>query len=86
MQIEITGEDWLSSSDKKRRSKAIADRKKAAIACAIKLGAASDALAAYISACEECNDGSGSRGNDDSRLVLIRALNECRGWIESKYT
>lgn len=45
----------------------------AALACAAKLDAAADALAAFSMACIECEDGSAPRGADDSRTLLARA-------------
>ena len=68
-----------------QQAKAEANRKKKALACAKALDAASSSLSAYLIACNECNDASGSRGDDDSRLLLMRNMNEYKGYLTSVY-
>ena len=84
-QVSMAGDDWLSDRDRKAQARAEAARKKAALACAKKLEAAADSLHELVMACMECNDGSGSRGEDDGRAVLQRNLREFSGWLESVY-
>lgn len=84
-QLEITGDDWRSERDKKAQVKAEAARKKAAIACARKLEAASAALSEYLLACIDCRDASKSRGEDDSRLILMRNIDEYAGHLSTTY-
>lgn len=68
-----------------QQAKAEANRKKKALACAKALEAASSSLSAYLIACNECNDASGSRGADDGRLLLMRNINEYKGYLTSVY-
>ena len=68
-----------------QQAKAEANRKRKALACAKALEAASSSLSAYLIACNECNDASGSRGDDDGRLLLMRNINEYRGYLTSVY-
>jgi len=68
-----------------QKAKAEANRKKKALACAKALEAASSSLSAYLIACNECNDASGSRGDDDGRLLLMRNMNEYKGYLTSFY-
>lgn len=65
--------------------KAEAARKKAALVCAAKLAAASEALNAYLRACNECDDESRGRGLDDSRLILMRNINEYSNYLSAVY-
>ena len=85
MQIAMTGEDWLSGRDVKRQARAEAVRKKAANACARKLEAAAESLREYLISCRDCNDGSGSKGIDDSRLLLVDNLMEYKCFLETRY-
>lgn len=68
-----------------QQAKAEANRKKKALACAKALEAASSSLSAYLIACNECNDASGSRGDDDGRLLLMRNMTEYKGYLTSVY-
>ena len=68
-----------------QQAKAEANRKKKALACAKALDAASSSLSAYLIACNECNDASGSRGDDDGRLLLMRNMTEYKGYLTSVY-
>ena len=52
-------------------------------AAARKLRAAAEGLHRYLSACFHCADGSGSRGHDDSRVLLIHSMLEYAGHLES---
>lgn len=84
-QLAMTGDDWTSDRDRKAQARADAARKKAAVECARKLEAASDALNAYLLACIECDDASRSRGADDGRLVLMSNMGEYAAWLRSVY-
>ena len=68
-----------------QQAKAEANRKKKALACAKALDAASSSLSAYLIACNVCNDASGSRGDDDGRLLLMRNMTEYKGYLTSVY-
>lgn len=68
-----------------QQAKAEANRKKKALACAKALEAASSSLSAYLIACNECKDASGSRGDDDGRLLLMRNMTEYKGYLTSVY-
>ncbi|MFL3632166.1 hypothetical protein [Xanthomonas campestris] len=46
-QTSMTGDDWLSDNDRKRKARAIELRKKAGQNCAKKLQAAAEALSDY---------------------------------------
>ena len=81
----MTGEDWRSDREIKAQAKADAKRRRAGIACAQKLEAASRALSEYLSACNECRDASACRGDDDGRRILIRNINEYAGYLSSVY-
>lgn len=52
-----------------------------------KLAAAAKALAAYLSACRHCADGSGDEktGIADGRIKLISDASEYAGYLDSKY-
>lgn len=82
----MTGDDWLSSQDRKAQAKAEANRKKAAIACAKKLEAAADSLNDLMRACNECNDGSSVTRADDGRQLLIERLMEYSYWLDFTYS
>lgn len=86
-QLAMAGDDWLSDNDRKRTTRAIAARKKAALAAAKKLEAATDAVNAYLHACNECNDGSGGErgGAWDGRRLLMRDMTEFAGWLTAVY-
>ncbi|AEA65982.1 hypothetical protein [Burkholderia gladioli] len=84
-QMAMTGDDWLSDRDRNARAAAEAKRKKAAIACARKLEAASEALSQFFLACIECQDASTSRGDDDGRRILMRNITEYAGYLSSVY-
>lgn len=84
-QLAMTGDDWLSDRDKQAQARAESKRKKAAIACARKLEAASEALSDFLHVCLDCHDESRSRGADDGRLILIRNITEYAGYLSSKY-
>jgi hypothetical protein len=75
----------LSDGDRKRHARAVAERKKVAIACAKKLEAAADALLDLMRASSECDDGSGYRGADDGRLILQGNMREFANWLDSVY-
>lgn len=68
-----------------QQAKAEANRKKKALACAKALETASSTLSAFLIACNECNDASGSRGDDDGRILLMRNMNEYRGYLTSVF-
>ena len=68
-----------------QQAKAEANRKKKALACAKALEAASRSLSAFLTACNDCNDASGSRGADDGRLLLMRNINEYQGHLTAVY-
>lgn len=68
-----------------RPAKAEAARKKAALACAKKLEAAADALRDFMRACNECDDASRVRGDDDGRMVLQRSILEYAMYLSSRY-
>lgn len=68
-----------------QQAKAEANRKKKALACAKALEAATSSLSAFLIACNECNDASGSRGLDDGRLLLMRSMKEYEGYLTSVY-
>lgn len=68
-----------------QQNKAEANRKKKALACAKALEAASSSLSAFLIACNECNDASGSRGADDGRVLLMRNINEYKAHLASVY-
>lgn len=86
-QTSLTGDDWLSDRDRKAQARAVAARRKAALACAAKLEAAAEALGAYLAACRECRDNSGDelRGIADGRHLLISDLMEEASWINGVY-
>jgi len=84
-QLTMTGDDWLSSQDKKAIARALATRKKAASTCAKKLQDAVDALNALMRACNECDDGSGVRSADDGRVLLVEQMMEYANWLDSVY-
>ncbi|VVE56723.1 hypothetical protein PAQ31011_05135 [Pandoraea aquatica] len=84
-QLSMTGDDWKSDREVKAQARAEAARKKAAVECARKLEAARDALSAYLLACIDCNDASGSRGADDSRSILMGNMSEYAGYLRSVY-
>lgn len=65
-------------------------RSKAAIACSKKLMIAAESLRAYLAACEDCNDGSGSitragKGRD-GRETMIADLVEYASYLDGKYS
>ena len=68
-----------------QKSKAEAKRKKAGLACAKNLAAASKSLSEYITACNECDDASRLRGIDDSRMILVGNINEYQRYLTSRY-
>lgn len=68
-----------------QKSKAEAKRKKAGLACAKNLAAASKSLSEYITACNECDDASQLRGIDDSRMILVGNINEYQRYLTSRY-
>ena len=80
-QTALTGDDWTSDRDRKAQARAEAARRKAALACAAKLEAAADALAAFSMACVACEDGSAPRGADDSRTLLAASMREYSAWL-----
>lgn len=84
-QLAITGNDGRSDPDVKAEIKAQAARMKAAIACAKKLEAASQALADFLAACNRCDDASKERGADDSRRILMANINEYAGHLDSVF-
>jgi len=86
-QLSMAGDDWTSDRDRKAQARAEAARKKAGQACAKKLEAAADALNAYLSACNECNDVCGNERTSiaDGRVRLIADLMEYAGWLEGVY-
>ena len=84
-QLAMTGDDWLSSQDKKAIAKALAIRKKAAITCAARLTDAADSLNDLMRACNACDDGSGVRSADDGRVLLVERLMEFANWLDSVY-
>lgn len=86
-QLSITGDDWLSESEKKRAKKAIAVRKKKAILLARKLESASDAMNEYLGACRDCQDGTTVKdGNGvDGRVQLIRQMTEFASYLDMLY-
>lgn len=61
------------------------NRKKAAIKAAAALEKARLAVHAYTMACNECNDGSQVRANDDGRVLLMESMTEYSGWLSSVY-
>ncbi len=81
----MTGDDWRSDREVKTQAKAEAARKKAAINCARKLEAASQALNEFLAACNECGDASRGRGLDDGRMILMRNINEYAGYLDSVF-
>lgn len=84
-QLSMTGDDWLSSRDRKAQARAEANRKKVAIACAKKLEAAADSLNELMRACNECHDGSSVTRADDGRQLLVERLMEYSSWLDSAY-
>lgn len=84
-QVTMTGDDWRAEREVKAQVKAEANRKKAALACAQKLEAASRAISEYLAACNECRDASGCRGMDDGRLILISNVSEYANYLRSVY-
>ena len=66
-----------------------ANRKRAGLVCAKKLDAAVVALRAYLSACNECRDGSESlslQGKGvDGREIMIRDLSEYSCYLDGIY-
>ncbi|MCQ9378846.1 hypothetical protein [Methyloversatilis sp. XJ19-49] len=86
-QMAMTGEDWTSEQDKKRRAKAEARRKAAAAHCAKKLEVAADSLRDFLRACNECNDGSGDEkmGAADGRLRLESDLREYASFLDGRF-
>lgn len=86
-QLAIVGDDWTSDRDRNAQAKRETARKRAGLACVKKLRDASEALSAYLRACNDCRDGSGDerRHISDGRHAMIRDLNEYAGFLESKY-
>jgi hypothetical protein len=84
-QLTMSGDDWKNDRERNAQAKAEAARKKAALACARKLKAASEGLSEFLRTCNECNDASSSRGADDGRLILMRSINEYEGYLSSVY-
>ncbi|SEI91311.1 hypothetical protein SAMN04244579_02428 [Azotobacter beijerinckii] len=86
-QLAMVGDDWLSDNDIKRTQRAIAKRKKAAVACAKKLESAAEALNDFLRACRECDDESSDRvGREwDGRNIMIRDITEYAGWLDAVY-
>lgn len=84
-QVQMAGDDWLSERDRKQQARAEAARKKAAQVCAKKLEAAAEALHDFVMACNECDDGSRSRGDDDGRAILQRNMREYAAWLDSVF-
>jgi hypothetical protein len=68
------------------QAKAEAARKKAALACAKKLQAAAESLRDLMAACNECQDGSSVRREDDGRILLLRNIMEYAFWLDSAYS
>jgi hypothetical protein len=85
-QAAMSGDDWLSERDRRSQAKAEAARKKAAVACSKKLQAAADSLSDLMAACNECQDGSSVRREDDGRILLMRNILEYAGWLDSVYS
>ena len=87
-QISITGDDWTSERDRKAQARREAARKKAGLECQRRLEAAAVALHNYVSACNECRDGSGSErmGLSDGRFRLASDCIEYAGFLEGKYS
>lgn len=84
-QQTMTGDDWLSDRDRKSQARAVANRKKTAIACAKKLEAAADSLNELMRACNECHDASSVRRGDDGRQLLVERLMEFSHWLDAAY-
>lgn len=84
-QLSMTGEDWLSEGDRKRRARDEAARRKAAMKASEKLFAAADAVGEFSMACIECNDASTPKGADDGRYTLSVNMREFAGWLQSVY-
>lgn len=85
-QMIMLGDDWRSDREVKAQAKAETARKKAAINCARKLEAASQALLnEFLAACNECGDASRGRGLDDGRMILMRNINEYAGYLDNVY-
>lgn len=84
-QMAIAGDDWRSDREIKTQAKAEAARKKAAINCARKLMAASEALSEFLSACNACHDASSSRGLDDGRTLLAANIREYAHHLDSVF-
>jgi len=81
----MAGANCHATRADKALAKAEANRKKAALECAQKLLAASDAVNRYLASCNECQDASSARGADDSRLILIGNMTEYAGYLHSIY-
>ena len=84
-QLTMTGDDWLSDRDHKRRARAEAARRRTGLACAKALRTASEALSTYMMACLECNDASTARRADDGRYRLMNDILEYAAWLEGVY-
>lgn len=67
------------------KNKVEENRRKAGVACVKALEAAGKKLNAYLAACNDCADGSGSRGADDGRILLIRNIVEYERYLSSLY-
>jgi hypothetical protein len=68
------------------QAKAEAARKRAALVCSKKLQAAAETLRDLMTACNECQDGSSVRREDDGRILLMRNIMEYAGWLDSVYS
>lgn len=69
----------------KAAARAEAKRKTAALNCAQKLEAAAKALKEFMTACNDCEDASGVRGIDDSRVILVGNISEYANFLRSKF-
>lgn len=72
-------------SDPARPNRRQAARAKVGLKLAAALAKASTEMNRYLAACRDCEDGSGSKGADDGRLLLLEDMTEFRCWLESVY-
>jgi hypothetical protein len=74
----------------KRQIKLDAKRRAAGLKCSAQLDKAVDALRAYLSACNECNDASASLSKQgkgrDGREILIHDMAEYSVYLDGMYS
>lgn len=73
------------SRDDAAQAKRQAKKRAAGIALAKRLDEAVNATNAYLHACGDCQDGSGLKGPDDGRLLMIETMKEYSMYLDGLY-